>query len=106
MSRFSFALILSCLLVSFAISSLARSAPSPHIGGQSATNQDNPSDAKTPTIPATSNDGIMRAPEQVRRIAPPSFSVSAKDLEQTADSLRVQKLYADAVDYYRAALPK
>jgi tetratricopeptide (TPR) repeat protein len=94
------------LLFSFAVASLAQPTPSPHVGGQSVTNQDKASDAKTPATPATGNDGIMRAPEQVRRIAPPSFSSSPKELEQTADSLRVQKLYADAVDYYRAALPK
>lgn len=106
MSRSSFALIFRCLLFSFAVASLAQPTPSPHVGGQSVTNQDKASDAKTPATPATGNDGIMRAPEQVRRIAPPSFSSSPKELEQTADSLRVQKLYADAVDYYRAALPK
>jgi tetratricopeptide (TPR) repeat protein len=102
MSRSSFALT-SFLLFSLAVTALAQPAPSPHIGGQSATNQDQPSDAKTPATPSID---IMRAPEQVRRIAPPSFSASAKELEQTADSLRVQKLYADSVDYYRAALPR
>jgi len=108
MSRSSFALISGCLLFLLAVSSPAQPAPSPHIGSQSGTNQEKPSDVKAPIAPATHNDGggTMRAPEQVRRIAPPSFTTSPKELEQTADSLRVQKLYADAVDYYRAALPK
>jgi len=92
MSRSSFALISGCLLFLLAVSSLAQPVPSPHIGSQSGTNQDKPSDVKAPIAPASNNDGggTMRAPEQVRRIAPPSFTTSPKELEQTADSLRVQ----------------
>ena len=45
----------------------------------------------------------LTAPQQVRRIEPPSPAASAQDLEAEGDSLRAQKLYADAVDYYNAA---
>jgi tetratricopeptide (TPR) repeat protein len=40
------------------------------------------------------------------RIAAPSPALSAHDLETEGDSLRAQKEYLDAIDYYRCALPK
>ncbi|HME34487.1 MAG TPA: tetratricopeptide repeat protein [Candidatus Sulfotelmatobacter sp.] len=39
-------------------------------------------------------------------IDPPSPNATAADLEARADELHAQKLYLDAVDYYRAALKK
>jgi len=108
MSRFSFTFLAGCLIFALVVASAAQPPSSSHIGGQSGASSSGAPEAKSATTPAASNDGggTMRAPEQVRRIAPPSATASAKELEQTADSLRVQKLYADAVDYYRAALPK
>ncbi len=40
------------------------------------------------------------------RVAPPSSALSADELETEGDSLRAQKEYLDAIDYYRCALPK
>jgi len=39
-------------------------------------------------------------------VAPPSPSASAQELELRGDSLRAQKYYLDAIDFYRAALQK
>ena len=45
-------------------------------------------------------------PPLVRAIDPPAPDATAADLEQQADRLRAEKLYLDALDYYRAALNK
>src|SRR5438477_12377234 len=42
----------------------------------------------------------------IRGIDPPPSDASADTLEQRGDSLRAQKLFLDALDYYRAALVK
>jgi tetratricopeptide (TPR) repeat protein len=42
----------------------------------------------------------------VRGVDPPAQDASAADLERQADQLRSQKLFLDAIDYYRAALGK
>src|SRR5689334_22095735 len=44
--------------------------------------------------------------QQQLHVPPPSAASSAQDLEQEGDSLRAQKDYLDAIDYYRAALQK
>src|SRR6202035_6052943 len=49
---------------------------------------------------------VQIAPPLVRAIDPPSPDATAAALEQQADRLRAQKLYLDALDYYRAALAK
>lgn len=63
--------------------------------------------AQTDSIPPI-NDGstVMTTPSQLRRIEPPSATATEQQLEQTADILRAEKFYADAVDYYHAALRK
>jgi tetratricopeptide (TPR) repeat protein len=43
---------------------------------------------------------------QQLHVPPPSASSSIQELEQEGDSLRAQKDYLDAIDYYRAALQK
>ena len=43
---------------------------------------------------------------QVRRAAPPSATASPEELERTGDQLRTDKSYADALDYYDAAIAK
>lgn len=48
----------------------------------------------------------MTTPTQLRRIEPPSPSASSDELEQRGDMLRAEKYYADAIDYYEAALHK
>ncbi len=46
------------------------------------------------------------SPPQVRRLKPPPANASAAALEQLADELRAEKSFADALDYYRAAIKK
>lgn len=46
------------------------------------------------------------APEQLRRVEPPSATLSAQQLEFRGDELCSQKYYADAMDYFRAAIEK
>lgn len=45
-------------------------------------------------------------PQQLRRAAPPPPNATASELEQQGDSLREQKMFSDALDYYRAAIAK
>lgn len=49
---------------------------------------------------------LQPAPPPVHVVEPPPKEWTAEQLEQRADSLRAQKLYLDAVDYYKAALAK
>lgn len=49
---------------------------------------------------------LQAAPPPVHVVEPPPKDWSAEQLEQRADSLRAQKLYLDAIDYYNAALAK
>ena len=77
MSRFSFTLVLGCSILSFSFASFAQPVASSHVGGQSGA-----AEAKSsPATPITTNDGsgTMRAPEQLRRIAPPSLAADPKD---------------------------
>jgi len=55
---------------------------------------------------ASHSDQLQVIPPQLRTIEPPSRSATAADLEKRADELRAEKLYLDALDYYRAALAK
>jgi tetratricopeptide (TPR) repeat protein len=49
---------------------------------------------------------VQVKPPLLRTIDPPSPDATASDLETRADELHGQKLYFDAIDYYRAALGK
>ncbi len=49
---------------------------------------------------------LQAAAPPVHVVEPPPSDWTASQLEQRADSLRADKLYLDAVDYYRAALAK
>jgi tetratricopeptide (TPR) repeat protein len=51
-------------------------------------------------------DPVQLKPPLLRVIDPPSPDATASDLETRADELHGQKLYFDAIDYYRAALGK
>lgn len=51
-------------------------------------------------------DPVQVKPPLLRTIDPPSPDATASDLEARADELHGQKLYFDAIDYYRAALRK
>jgi tetratricopeptide (TPR) repeat protein len=55
---------------------------------------------------ATRRDQVQIKPPLLRTIDPPAKDATVADLETRADQLRVQKLYLDALDYYRAALAK
>ena len=63
-------------------------------------------DQKVSAFDQSTNSNTLQAPEQLRRVPPPSRTASVQDLEQQADELRLQKNYADALDYYRAAMKK
>jgi tetratricopeptide (TPR) repeat protein len=49
---------------------------------------------------------VQIKPPLLRSIDPPAPDASVADLESRADQLRVQKLYLDALDYYRVAMAK
>ena len=51
-------------------------------------------------------DPVQVKPPLLRTIDPPSPDATVADLETRADELHGQKLYFDAIDYYRAALGK
>lgn len=51
-------------------------------------------------------DPVQIKPPLLRTIDPPSPDATASALEARADELHGQKLYFDAIDYYRAALGK
>ena len=51
-------------------------------------------------------DQVQASTPVLRAIEPPSNDASADALEERADALRAEKLYLDALDYYRAALAK
>ena len=59
-----------------------------------------------PLLAQKSDDNFATAPEQLRRIDPPKPSMTFEELEARADELRGAKGFADALDYYRAALSK
>ncbi len=52
------------------------------------------------------SDQVQVIPPLLRTIEPPSPAATAADLEKRGDELRMQKLYLDALDYFRAALNK
>lgn len=52
------------------------------------------------------SEQVQVKPPLLRTIDPPAPDASAADLEARGDQLRMQKLYLDAMDYYRAALAK
>jgi uncharacterized protein HemY len=55
---------------------------------------------------AQASEQVQVKPPLLRSIDPPAANATVADLEQTADGLRSEKLYLDALDYYHAALAK
>jgi tetratricopeptide (TPR) repeat protein len=55
---------------------------------------------------ASHSEQVQIAPPLVRAVDPPAADANAADLERQGDQLRTEKLYLDALDYYRAALVK
>jgi len=63
--------------------------------------------SSTATLAQVSHpEQVQIAPPLVRAIDPPAPEATAAALELQADQLRGEKLYLDALDYYRAALAK
>ena len=52
------------------------------------------------------SEQVQIAPPLMRTIDPPRPDATVSELERRGDELRVQKLYLDAIDYYRAGLTK
>jgi tetratricopeptide (TPR) repeat protein len=52
------------------------------------------------------SEQVQITPPLLRGVDPPAPDATAAALEQQADRLRSEKLYLDALDYYRAALAK
>lgn len=52
------------------------------------------------------SEQVQIAPPLLRTVDPPKPDATVADLETKADELRMEKLYLDAMDYYRAALGK
>src|SRR3954468_5513501 len=57
-------------------------------------------------IPLLNDSTTMTTPAQLRRIEPPPPNATAFQLEERGDILRAEKYYADAIDYYQAAIRK
>jgi tetratricopeptide (TPR) repeat protein len=53
-----------------------------------------------------SSEQVEVSPPPMRHAEPPPTEASAADLEARGDTLRSEKSYLDALDYYRAALAK
>ncbi len=52
------------------------------------------------------SEQVQVSPSSVRRADPPPANASAEELVKRGDTLRAEKAYLDALDYYRAALKK
>ncbi len=52
------------------------------------------------------SEQVQIAPPLMRTIDPPKSDATVVELEERGDELRMQKLYLDAIDYYRAGLVK
>jgi len=55
---------------------------------------------------ASYSEQVEIKPPLIRSIDPPPQAASPSELEARADQLRTEKLFLDALDYYRAALAK
>ena len=55
---------------------------------------------------ASHSESVQIKPPLLRMTDPPAPDATAADLQLRADQLRTEKLYLDALDYYRAALAK
>ncbi len=62
--------------------------------------------AQTPPTGTQNPPALGETAPRPARVGPPPHSASAAQLEIDADTLRAEKSYADAIDYYRAAIKK
>src|SRR5271170_1342252 len=85
----------SLLLFAFAATALSQQTPSSTL-----------KNGYSPSAASNSSDETLTTPPQLRRVDPPSPDMTAEQLENTADDLRDDKMYADAMDYLKAAIKK
>jgi len=52
------------------------------------------------------SEQVQIKPPLIRTVDPPSADATVAELEKRGDDLRMEKMYLDALDYYRAALLK
>lgn len=52
------------------------------------------------------DDTVVTAPQEVHRVPPPSMDLTTQQLEEKGDDLRGEKNFADAIDYFSAAIEK
>jgi tetratricopeptide (TPR) repeat protein len=93
------------LAAAFALPQVSDYAGSPHQQitlNPPAAQQAAPQSTK-PDNPAS---GTVLVPQQIHKVEPPSPTATAQELEDTGDDLRVEKAFADALDYYHAAMAK
>jgi len=86
--------------VSSLVLALALAAPFPQ-----ASSSSSPALDQQPTNPNSGNTTAL-VPQQLRKAQPPPANASADQLEAMGDSLRSENLFADSLDYYRAAMRK
>lgn len=95
---FYHALSLAALLLPLSISGM------PQAG--SGTPQTSTAGQSVQPRPAPDSGGSALVPQEMRNATPPSPDATATQLEDRGDELRDLKAYADALDYYRAAIAK
>ena len=59
-----------------------------------------------PAAFAQTETSTVMTPQQLRRAEPPPPDATVEQLESSGDSFREQKMFSDAMDYYKAALAK
>ncbi len=59
-----------------------------------------------PIKPDNGPSSTALVPQQIRKAEPPPPNATAQELEDAADDLRGEKAFADALDYYHAAMAK
>src|SRR6516225_9721252 len=93
------------LAACFALSQLLNYAGSPdqQLPLNPPTAQQAAPQSTNPDNPASST---VLVPQQIHKVEPPSPTATAQELEDTGDDLRVEKAFADALDYYNAAMAK
>jgi tetratricopeptide (TPR) repeat protein len=52
------------------------------------------------------DDTVVTAPQEVHRVPPPAADLTIDQLEEKGDELRGEKNFADAIDYFSAAIEK
>jgi tetratricopeptide (TPR) repeat protein len=58
------------------------------------------------SLSGTVSEQVQIGPPMMRIVDPPAKDATVADLDKRGDELRMQKLFLDALDYYRAALAK